>query len=106
MSKLPKQYRLFQEEYASVWQAYQNLGAAVAQTGPLEDKVRELIKLGMSAAASQEGSVHSHTHRALEAGATPQEIEHAIVIGITTIGFPRTIAALSWAKAAIQKHSS
>jgi len=105
MSTLPRQYRQFQEDYAGVWQAYQNLGAATAQSGPLEDKVRELIKLGMSAASNQESAVHSHTHRALETGATWQEIEHTIILGITTIGFPRTMAALSWAKAAIEKHS-
>jgi 4-carboxymuconolactone decarboxylase len=106
MAKLPQLYENFQQEYTSVWQAYQNLGAAAAQTGPLEIKMRELIKLGMSAATGQESAVHSHTHRALENGATWQEVEHAIVIGIATIGFPRTMAALAWAKAAIEQYES
>jgi AhpD family alkylhydroperoxidase len=104
MPKLPKPFRQFQEEYPAVYQAYENLGAAVSQSGPLEQKTRELVKLGMSAAGGQESAVHSHTHRSLVAGATREEIEHAILLGITTIGFPRTMAALTWAKKAMQDH--
>ncbi len=106
MSSLPRPYKQFRQEHPDVWQAYEELGARSAQEGPLEPKVRELIKLGMAASQGSESAVHSHTHRALEAGATPEEIEHALLLGITTIGFPTTMAALSWAKAAIQIHQS
>jgi len=37
------------------------------------DSARELIRLGMAAATKSESAVHSHTHRALEAGATAEE---------------------------------
>jgi 4-carboxymuconolactone decarboxylase len=104
MSKLPKPYRKFQDERPDLWQSYEALGAEAAQNGPLDGKVRELIKLGMAAAQGSESAVVSHTHRALEAGANPAEIEHAILLGITTIGFPRMMAALTWAKAAITDH--
>jgi 4-carboxymuconolactone decarboxylase len=60
-----------------------------------------LIKLGMAAATRSESAVHSHVHRALEAGATAKEVEHAILLGVTTIGFPNMMAALTWARAAI-----
>jgi 4-carboxymuconolactone decarboxylase len=105
MSTLPKAYRGFQSEYPKLYEAYEFLGAAAAQVGPIDTKYRELIKLGMSAAAGMESAVHSHTHRALEAGASQEEIEQAILIGITTIGFPRTMAALTWAKQALNDHN-
>jgi AhpD family alkylhydroperoxidase len=70
----------------------------------LPPKTRELIKLGMAAAAKSESAVQSHTHRALEAGATPAEIEHAVVLGVTTLGFPAMMAALAWAQSAIEAH--
>lgn len=105
MSDLPKSYRRFKDEQTRVWLSYEQLGSSAAEMGPLDVKVRELIKLGMSAAVKSESAVHSHTHRALEAGASPEEIEHAIVLGITTIGFPTMMAALNWAKDAIQTHS-
>ena len=106
MTRLPKPFRRFHDEYSAVWQAYENLGAAIAQSGPLEEKVRELVKLGMSAATGSESAVQSHTHRALQAGASKGEIEHAILLGITTIGFPQAMAALDWAKSAFEAHEA
>jgi alkylhydroperoxidase/carboxymuconolactone decarboxylase family protein YurZ len=35
--------------------------------------------------------------RATEAGASEAEIEQAIVLAMNTVGFPRTVAAWSWA---------
>jgi AhpD family alkylhydroperoxidase len=101
MGKLPRRYQEFRQEHGAVWQAYEALGTAAADEGPLEPKVRELVKLGMAAAIRGETAVHSHTHRALEAGATPAEVEHAVLLGITTIGFPSMMTALTWARAAL-----
>ena len=55
----------------------------------------------MAAAIRAETAVHSHTHRALDAGATPAEIEHAVLLGVTTLGFPAMMMALSWTRAAL-----
>jgi AhpD family alkylhydroperoxidase len=104
MPKLPKFYEQFKKSQAKVWKAYDKLGAAAGEAGPLPPKTRELIKLGMAAAAKSESAVQSHTHRALEAGATPAEIEHAVVLGVTTLGFPAMMAALAWAQSAIEAH--
>ena len=43
--------------------------------------------------------------RALEAGATTGEIEQALMLGITTLGFPTMMASLTWAKQAIANHT-
>jgi 4-carboxymuconolactone decarboxylase len=50
----------------------------------------------MAIGARLEGAVHSHTRRALEEGATPEEIHHVVLLSLTTLGFPHTIAALTW----------
>lgn len=104
MAALPKPYQRFKKEHAKVWKAYEKLGLAAAEEGPLNEKTRELIKLGMSAAAPSESAVHSHAIRALEAGATPAEVEHAIVIGVTTLGFPAMMMALGWVHAAVASY--
>jgi AhpD family alkylhydroperoxidase len=96
MAQLPKAYESFKKAYPKVWQAYDRLGAAVHDSGPLEKKNRELLKLAMAIGARLEGAVHSHTRRALEAGATAQEIRHVVLLGVTTLGFPHTVAALTW----------
>ena len=105
MNQLPKPYQLFRREHPRIYAAYEALGAAAADAGPLEAKTRELIRLGMAAANRSESAVESHTHRALDAGATPDEIEHALALGINTLGFSVMMAALTWAKQAIANHT-
>ena len=50
MSKLPRTYQRFQDQYPDLWKAYESLGATASQAGPLEVIVRELVKLGMASA--------------------------------------------------------
>lgn len=101
MSELPSPYQDFTQEHPDVLRAYEALGKAAAREGPLDEKTRELVKLGMAAGCGSVSAVQSHTYRALEGGARPEEIEHAIILGVTTLGFPTMMAALSWAKAAM-----
>lgn len=101
MSQLPKPYQEFRKEYPAVYAAYEALGAAAANSGPLDAGTRELIRLGMAAANRSESAVQSHTFRALEAGATANEVQHALLLGINTLGFSTMMAALGWAKQAI-----
>ncbi|HET9880681.1 MAG TPA: carboxymuconolactone decarboxylase family protein [Candidatus Binatia bacterium] len=96
MARLPKAYENFKKAYPKIWQDYDQLGAAVHDSGPLDKKNRELIKLAMAIGGRLEGAVHSHTRRALEAGATAEEIYHVVLLSLTTLGFPHTIAAMTW----------
>lgn len=96
MSKLPKRYTRFLESYPQIGAAYKSLGEAVSAAGPLDEKTRELVKIGIAVGARQEGGVRSHVRKALEAGATPEEIRHATLQATTTIGFPNMMAGLSW----------
>jgi AhpD family alkylhydroperoxidase len=96
MAQLPKAYEDFKKNYPTIWQAYDRLGAAVHDSGPLEKKDRELIKLALAVGARLEGAVHSHTRRALEAGASAAEIRLVVLLAVTTLGFPHTVAALTW----------
>jgi 4-carboxymuconolactone decarboxylase len=105
MSQLPKPYQQFRSSHPEVYKAYENLGEITANAGPLDNKTRELIKLGMAAANGSESAVQSHTHRALETGASAEEIEHTLMLGINTLGFSTVMAALGWAKQAIATNS-
>ncbi|HET9496335.1 MAG TPA: carboxymuconolactone decarboxylase family protein [Chloroflexia bacterium] len=105
LHNLPGPYRSLAQEHSRVWQAYEALGKAAAEEGPLDLKSRELIKLGMAAGAGSMSAVQSHTHRALHAGATPEEVEHTLLLGVTTLGWPTTMAAYTWAKVALEDHT-
>jgi len=104
MAKLPKQYIGIKNRFKKYLTAVDNLGRAAKAAGPLNKKTSHLIQLAAAAAIRSEGSVHSHTRRALEAGAKPAEIYHAIILLSSTIGFPTVSAALSWLDDVIEKN--
>lgn len=95
--KLPKNYLLQQREHQTFMEAVEALGKVVREQGPIDDKTAHLIQLAGSVAIHSEGAVHSHIRRALAAGATAEEINHAIILLTSTVGFPTVSAALSWA---------
>jgi AhpD family alkylhydroperoxidase len=96
MPKYPGQYQNITKRYKGVMKALEGLGKATKAAGPLNKRTSELIQLAAAAAIRAEGSVHSHARRALEAGAKPAEIQHALIVLTSTIGFPTVSAALSW----------
>ncbi|MBM4165320.1 MAG: carboxymuconolactone decarboxylase family protein [Ignavibacteria bacterium] len=96
MSNIPKQYKKFSKDFPEVIHAYEALGKAVHSAGPLNEKTRALIKLAISVGGKLEGAVHSHTRKALNAGASPDEIRHVALLALPTIGLPSMMAAMSW----------
>jgi AhpD family alkylhydroperoxidase len=104
MNKVPvKRYQLMKRRFPALMTAVEQLGEAAAGAGPLDEKTKELVQLGAAAAVRSEGAVHSHARRALELGASADEVRHAIVLLTSTIGFPTVVAALSWADDVIDK---
>jgi len=104
MNKVPvKRYQLMKRRFPALMTAVEQLGEAATSAGPLDEKTKELVQLGAAAAVRSEGAVHSHTRRALENGASADEVRHAIVLLTSTIGFPTVAAALSWADDVIDK---
>lgn len=92
----PKRFRQFGRKYPAVMEAYEALNAAAFAAGPLDAKARALVKLGIAVGAWREGAVHSHTRKALEAGCSPEEIRHVVLLATTTLGFPSMMATLTW----------
>ena len=101
--KLPTHFKQFVEKYPDVWDAHQKLTLACAEAGPLDRKTRELIKVAISGTAHQETALQRHTIMAVKEGASEIEVYQAILLMITTVGFPRAAAALKWAQAALKK---
>ncbi len=100
--KLPKQYLQIKKNHVKYFNAVEELGKVVKQEGPLDERTAHLIQLAAAATIHSEGAVHSHVRRAMEAGVTPEEIYHAIILLTCTIGFPTVVAALSWAENVIK----
>jgi 4-carboxymuconolactone decarboxylase len=93
---LPKTYENFSVKFSEIMKDYQQLGKTCREAGPLEYKYQDLIKLGIAIGANSRGAVMSSVRKALTSGSTPEEITHAVLLSLTTTGFPNMIAALSW----------
>lgn len=102
--KVPsKHYQKLTKKFPEVLAAVENLGATVREAGPIDKKTSELIQLAVAAASQSTGSVHSHTRRAIQAGASEDEIYHTLLLLVSTIGFPKVAAALSWVNDTLEK---
>ena len=102
-AKLPGTYREFVGKFPALGDAHEAVAEAVAKAGPLDARTCELIKIGVSLGAGLDSAVRSHVRKAMQAGATEAEIEQAVLLGMNTVGFPRTVAAWSWARTQIER---
>jgi len=92
----PSVVELFAETHPEVWDAYQRLGEAAGNAGPLTGKTERLVKLALAVGSGRQGAVHAHVRRGLAAGLTQAEMRQVAILGITTLGWPQAFAALCW----------
>jgi 4-carboxymuconolactone decarboxylase len=95
--EIPDFHESLKSRFPAVMKALESLGGAARTEGPLDAKTSHLIQLAAAAVSQSEGGVHSHTKRALDAGATADEIYHTLILLVSPVGFPRAAAAISWA---------
>lgn len=94
---LPQSIVDFRSKYPQIWDAFASFAEKCHETGgPLDAKTRRLIKLGIAIGARQEGAVHSAARQALSIGISPDELFHAAILAMTTIGWPAAYAAMTW----------
>lgn len=98
LAQLPDVLAEFAGQYPQVWTAYNRMGSAIAEAGPLDKRTQRLVKLAIAIGSGRQGAVNSHTRRAIAAGCTPEEVLHAGILAITTIGWPGAFAAICWMK--------
>src|SRR5258708_39899732 len=77
---LPSAAQLIGEHHPNVWAAFQQLGAAVSNAGPLDGRTKRLVHLALAIGANSRGAVHSHTRRGLAEGLGPAALEQAEVL--------------------------
>jgi len=100
-TKLPKPPRTHGEfiaRYPDLGKAWELLNAGGKNAGPLDEKTRQLVKLGIAIGARQEGAVHSGVRKALALGITAEELEQVVALAAGTLGMPATVAAYCWVR--------
>jgi 4-carboxymuconolactone decarboxylase len=101
--KIAGHYETVKKYHRDYLDAVEKLGDAAKNAGPLDEKSAQLLQLAASVTLKSEGATHSHAKRALEAGATHEEIRHAVLLLTNTIGFPNVMAGLSWVNDVLEK---
>jgi alkylhydroperoxidase/carboxymuconolactone decarboxylase family protein YurZ len=94
--KLPAGAAKIAKRYPQIWAAYQQLGAACAETGPLDARTLRLVKLAIAIGAESEGAVHSHVRRGLDEGLSAEELLHVSLLAIPSLGLAKAVAAMTW----------
>jgi len=96
MKDLHEIFTVFRKDFPAVNKGHEALGKLIHEkSGPLPEKVRWLIKVAISGASGHKISLETHIARAREAGATEDEIKHALLLTIQTTGFPTFMEAYS-----------
>lgn len=104
MPKYPKNYQMLQKKFSKLIKAQEDVGKLAKESGPLDTKTAHLIQLAACVALRSEGGVHSHAKRALDAGASREEVYQVIALLINTVGFPTSAAAFSWVNDIVRKN--
>jgi len=86
----------FKEEFSEVYARHEALGKEIHENaGPLDEKSRWLIKIAISAACNHKRALATHIKKAVDAGVAEEEIKHALLLLIPTVGFPTFMKAYS-----------
>jgi 4-carboxymuconolactone decarboxylase len=105
-SDMPRTFQAFTQRFPEVAAAHEAIGKAGDAAGPLDRKTIELIKLGMCVASGLESATRSHARRALQHGASREEVEQAIALAVNPCGLPRTVMAWQWATEQMDQEES
>lgn len=98
---LPEIFKQFVERHADVADKFKEVGDLCSKAGTLDFRTQQLIQLGISIGAGSRGGVRSHSRRALEAGASSDDLLQVTLLSATIIGFPAMIAAYAWVQEVI-----
>lgn len=103
LPKPPKFYEQFVKKYPGVAEKYEQLGDAIHDLGPLNERERALIKLAISGSNLLNSAFKAHIRKALALGITRDEIEHLVLLFLPTVGFPTMMAAMGIVEEQIEK---
>jgi len=96
MKDVHEMFTTFKKDFPEIYEGHEALGRKIHdEGGPLPEKVRWLIKVGVSGASGHTIALETHIMKAKEAGATDAEILHTLLLIIQTTGFPTFMEAYS-----------
>ena len=93
---IPQPFQDLTRDYPAVAEAYEALGSAAHNAGPLDERTRRLVKLGIAVGGRLEGAVRAQARFARKAGISNAELDHVVLLSLTTVGLPSAVSARTW----------
>ena len=100
---MPETLESFKRAFPHAWATYEQLRDTCDKDGPLDGKTVELVKIGISAALGHEGGLIAHVSQAKKAGASDEEVYHAILVSTGLAGFSSVLGAFGTANKFLRK---
>lgn len=95
MDTIENNLKYFISKHEDVYSAYEHFGHLMHEKGgPLDEKTRWLVKVAISTTCQYRYALRTHIIKAIKAGCTREEIEHAIMLVAPTAGFPKTMEGI------------
>ena len=93
LEKIKSNMGVLSQSQPAIMKGFSALHSASAEPGALDGKTKELIALAISVAARCDGCIAFHTHDAMAAGASREEITEALGVAILMGGGPAVMYA-------------
>lgn len=103
LKRPPKSFDEFVHRFPKLGKAWELLGEAGEEAGPLDRKTQRLVKLALAIGTRQEGAVHSGVRKAMAVGVSESELEQVVALAASLIGLPGSVAALGWVREEVVK---
>ena len=101
-SKPPKRYEEVRRRHPRVVGAYEEFGEALAGAGPLTERERALVRLGVAVGAGLDSAIKAHARRGRDAGLSDAALRHAALLAGTTVGFSSMMKGLALVEEALE----
>ena len=95
-------FEVFADAFPEVTEAYRAMRRSAGDAGSLDGKTKQLIQTAIMASIGSAGGTREHVARALDEGATADEVRQAILLVLGPAGISRTSKGLSWADEVIE----
>ena len=100
MTRQPSEQREYLvQQFPKVSEGFFGMREAIKAVGPLDTKTQELITTAIYATAGTEPGTKTHALRALQAGASIEELNQALLLCLgVSMGFSHTYTAIEWVR--------
>ena len=89
-------YTTFKSEFPELSERINETSHAIhVEGGPLDERTRALIKVAVAGATGHHSALETHLVAAHEAGVSDGEVVHALLMLVSTSGFPTFMEAYS-----------